>query len=124
MTEANFRPFGHTARGGHASSARPPRRRHGCGLFRRWWPGGPSEDEVDGSGALGEPGADGDPEDVAEGDPLSDGEDDGDDEGDALLDGDDEGLDVGECEVALELGGAGGLTAAPISVSRSNFEAF
>ena len=95
-----------------------------CWSLRRKPAPSSAEDDVDGSGALGEPGADGDPEDVAEGDPLSDGEDDGDDEGDSLLDGDDDGLDDGDSEVSLELGDGGGLTAAPMSVSRSNFEAF
>lgn len=82
------------------------------------------EGELDGSGGLGEsPSPEGDADDEALDEALDDGLDDGDDEGDSLADSLADGLDEGDSEVALVLGDGGGLTAAPMSVSRSNFEA-
>lgn len=96
--------------------------RHSWSLRR----GSPSSDaESDGSGGLGESASsDGDADDEADGDSLADSLADGDDEGDSLADSLADGLEDGDWEVALELGDGGGLTAAPMSVSRSNFEAF
>lgn len=106
-------------------SARPHRVRHSWSLRRKPPPSASPEAELDGSGGLGESASpEGDADDEALDDALDDGLDDGDEEGDSLFDGDEDGLDDGDSEVSLELGDGGGLTAAPMSVSRSNFEAF